>query len=289
LKIPKIKILITGSNGFLGRNLYKHLKTKQGFEVTGIDKDKSSTVDHCMDLSTLDKKDLDLLDTLVLESSVVYHFAASVGVDNIDIINSYMIDHNMLSLLDLYKPKVIYSSSSELYGDNLNAKETDNIIINPSRGGYPAQKFMTEQLLKALEIPHICVRFFNIIGPGQSAKQGFVIPRFIESINENKNIEVYQNSTRSFMDVRDAVQVLELLMFQDTNQTINIGNPENKITMLELAQLVKDVFNSESEIVLTNKREKEIKYRSPSVEKMNEIYTPKYSLQDTLEYIRINK
>jgi UDP-glucose 4-epimerase len=244
-----------------------------------------------MDLSNLSVDDFTILEKQIQKANVVFHFAASVGVDNIDIVNSYMIDHNILNLFEMYKPKVIYSSSSEVYGDRKTPMKEDDILkIDPKKGGYPTQKLMTEQMLKALDIPHIIVRFFNIVGPGQNAEQGFVIPRFIESALLEEPLEVYQpESVRSFMDIRDALEVLENLIYLEGNDVINIGNPDNKYNMKKAAKKVRKVFkkrfNYKPEIKITNKRSNEIKNRIPDITKMKKLYTPKYSLEDTIKYI----
>jgi UDP-glucose 4-epimerase len=278
-----IKVLITGSNGFLGRNLYKYLNNKKKYLVRGIDLVNS---DYNMDLSALNKSKYDILEDQIQKADVVFHFAASVGVDNINIVNSYNIDNNILKLFEFYKCKVIYSSSSEVYGSqNKPLKETSKLKIDSKKCGYPIQKLMTEQLLKSLNIPHTIIRFFNIIGPGQNPHQGFVIPRFIKSALSDKPIEVYQpESVRCFMDIRDVLPVLEKLIKSDID-IINIGNPKNEINMLELARMVKYITKSKSKIKIVKKRKNEIKNRIPNVDKMKELYKCKYSLRYTLENI----
>ena len=278
----KKQILITGSNGFIGSHLYNHL-VKEGYYVRGIDLQNS---DYNMDLSDLTDKDKEILEDIIIHSDIVFHLAASVGVDNINIINSYKIDNNLMELFRKYKPKVIYSSSSEVYGKSKKPmKESGKLKLPGIHNGYPVQKLMTENLLKAYKIPHTIIRFFNIIGPGQSAKQGFVIPRFIEASQNDKPIKVYQEkSVRTFMDIRDVLPVLEKLMYRDID-VINIGNPDNTYSILDVANMIKDVSKSDSKIIITDDRKSEIKYRLPDVSKMLQIHIPKYSLKDTIKWI----
>jgi UDP-glucose 4-epimerase len=270
----------------LGRSLYNYLDNEPEYNVVGIDLYNTPTCDYNMDLSTLSEKDYKILEKEVRKAHIVFHFAASVGVDNINILNSYMIDHNLLGLFEMYKPKVIYSSSSEIYGSRKEAvKETSAAELQYGKRGYPVQKLMTEEMLKALDIPHTIVRFFNIVGPGQNGEQGFVIPRFIESALLNKDIDVYQpESIRCFMDIRDALEVLEKLIHEDID-VLNIGNRKTEINMLELAKMIKYLTKSKSKIKTSGKRKNEIKYRIPDTSKMKNLYKCKYSLKDTIEYI----
>ena len=197
-----------------------------------------------------------------------------------------------MKILNKHKTKVIYASSSEVYGDNIDAKEDDIIKLIPKNNNYSIQKLMTEELLKAYDIPHIIVRFFNISGNNQS--KNFVIPRFVEKAKNNEDIIVYYNdecpngSFRTFMDIRDTVEVLEKLIFLDDNEEIiNVGNDENILDMHSLAEKIKAYFNSESQIILKKQRENEIKLRKPNIRKMIELtrYKPKYNIIDIIRNI----
>jgi UDP-glucose 4-epimerase len=270
----QINVLITGSNGLIGSHLYKFLDKNPKYHVRGIDLYNS---DYNMDLSKILPGQQDILEEQIRKADYVFHFAASVGVENINVMNSYDIDKNLLPLFAKYKTKVIYSSSSEVYGSSKKPlKETSKIKLHHSKNGYPVQKLMTENLLKAMEIPHITVRFFNVVGPKQKASHGFVIPRFIKNALEDKPINVYQKkSVRCFMDVRDAILLLELLMKKPfKGEVYNVGNPKNEISMLKLAKYIKYITKSKSKINITNDRKDEIKYRIPDCTKADSIFKP---------------
>jgi len=288
-KMKNTRILITGSNGLIGRNLYKHL-VKEGYHVRGIDLQNS---DYNMDLSDLNEIDRTILEDAIIHTDVVFHLAAQVGVDLCHnkgtMIISQEIDNNLFPLFEKYKPKVIYPSSSEVYGSNKkHVKETDDFKILNKSTGYSAQKLASEFLIRHYNFPFTIVRFFNVIGPGQSAENGFVIPRFIDSAITDKPLDVFQkNSTRAFMDIRDCVQVLEKLIHKDVD-TVNIGNPDNLVTMKKLAKIVKKITKSNSKINILSKRNEEIKYRVPDTTRMLKLmypWKPKYSLKDTIKWI----
>src|SRR5205085_4454677 len=96
------------------------------------------------------------------------------------------------------------------------------------------------------------VRPFNIAGPRQSPKGGFVLPRFIQQATVNESITVFGDGSalRAFTHVKDMVNGIVLTMERGApGEAYNIGNPANKISILELAKRVIALLGSESEIV----------------------------------------
>lgn len=294
-----MNILITGGAGFIGTHLYNHLKDEHN--VTRIDNFKTSeevkdVID--MDLSNLSEHEEVVLDYLVSMSDVVYHFASSIGVALINsdpsgtLMNSFKINNTLFPMFDKHKPKVIYASSSEVYGSSSTPmKESDNLVIGSPqesmRWGYASQKLMSEFLIKSYSFPHTIVRFFNVTGSGQSYKYGMVLPQFINRAIQGKKIEVFGSGEqiRSFCDVRDAVNVLELLITEMNGEILNIGNDDNTFTMTELAKAVKRLSKTDSQIVKEESKRKgyEIETRIPNIDKMKTIYTPRYTLGDIIE------
>lgn len=295
----RLNILITGGAGFIGTHLYNQLK--ENHNVTRIDNFKTSyripdVID--MDLGNLEDTQLEFIEGILSCTDVVYHFASSIGVDLIHndpkgtLMNSFNINNNLFPLFEKYQPKVIYASSSEVYGSrNTPMKESDDLIIgSPSdsmRWGYASQKLMSEFLIKSYSFPHTIVRFFNVTGVNQRANYGMVLPRFVESATSDEPLHVYGNGEqiRSFCDVRDAVNVLELLITEMEGEILNIGNPKNTISMISLATMTTDLSSSKSDVVMNRDERKgeEIHIRVPDCTKMNTIYTPIYTLKDIID------
>jgi len=292
-----MNILITGGAGFIGTHLYQHLKDKHN--IKRIDNFKTSLKTKGvipMDLSNLSREEISFIEDVLKETDVVFHFASSIGVDLIEkdpkgtLLNSFNINNNLFPLFEKYKPKVIYASSSEVYGSrDTPMKETDDLIIgspqNSMRWGYATQKLMSEFLIKSYSFPYTIVRFFNVTGKGQRGDYGMVLPRFIQSSKKGGVLTVYGDGEqkRSFCDVRDAVNVLELLLTEMDGEILNIGNDQNITTIKELSTKIVITTGKGNVVLKPTERPVDIQNRVPNIDKMKTIYTPKYSIEDIIK------
>jgi UDP-glucose 4-epimerase len=293
-----MKYLILGGAGFIGQNLAKRL-IKTGNEVIIID---SLFTSHKPDLNCefilgdITKIDIE---KYIKECPIIYFLAGSVGVDmivnqpqrcltnNIDLITT------LFPLFKKYKPKVIFSSTSEVYGDGPFAESNNLSIGSPEnlRWSYAASKLLTEFYLTSGNFPYIIARFFNIVGPGQLPNFGMVLPRFIKAAKNNDDLIVYGDGSqvRSFCHIEDTINIL--LQIQDLEEQIfNVGNDE-PITIKELAEKVIGLSGSKSQIKFVNPKEiyaenyGDINKRIPDLTKLKQtiIYTNKYSIDDIIK------
>jgi len=293
-----LKVLITGGSGFIGYNLYNHLKNKHN--VTIVDNFSTSVLRE--DTINLDiSKYSTELEELVKCTDVIYHFAGSVGVKKIDsefhdtLMNTLNINSTLFVLCSEYNKKVIYASTSEVYGNCKDAKETDFCkIASPDfgRGSYSCAKLMSEYLLKSYDFPSVICRFFGIVGKGQLPDYGMVLPNFIKNAKEGKDLLLYGDGqqSRCFCSIDDAIKMLELLLDDVHNGEIyNIGNSETDIKIIDLAKKVIQITQSTSEIVFKNPNEIfskdffEIDYRSPCTEKFDKYYKARYNIDDIIK------
>ncbi|MDD0854359.1 SDR family oxidoreductase [Halobacteriovorax sp. GB3] len=298
------KIIISGGHGFLGRALA--LKFKKKYKIVVIDRESNDEtqgdVIYRWDMAKLEDEQLKQLESEIKSCDVFIHFAASVGVSKINddpkkaIRDDHAISSYLFPLLEKYKKKIIFSSTSEVYGNRENCTEGDVLQIGDPeilRWGYAAHKLMSEFLIKAHNLEHTIIRPFNITGKGQTHRYGMVLPTFIHKAKNAKAIEVFGNGnqTRSFCDIRDFVNVLELIIEENlfNNETINIGSDENFITINELATLLKEYYYPE---LIINYREfkevysnsmDDIIYRSPNIDKLKKHYQPQFSIQDIIK------
>lgn len=294
-------IIITGGAGFIGGNLARH-HTSIGDTVTIIDNFQTS---HKTDKlpGTVIEQDLTsfkIPDKLLRDADLVYHMASSVGVKFVDLYPDHVIQSmmkmnlNLLPQFEKHKCRVIFASTSEVYGNNSDAKENDNLQIgNPEklRWGYACGKLMTEFLLKTYTFPSTVARFFNITGPGQLSTHGMVLPTFIEKAKSNQDIIVHGSGkqTRSFCDIRDAINMLDIISSADhIGETYNIGNSDNLVTILDLARQVVDVTESSSNIIREDYTSHfsdqfcDIFSRNPNISKISKYYKPKYNINDII-------
>lgn len=307
-----MRILITGGTGFIGSNLTKRL-LQDGHKIIIIDNQFTSDVRNISDILTevtyynLDLSDstiIDTLDGILKDIDICYHFAASIGVRLVHdkpaetLQNSFKINNNLFPLFEKHKIKVIFSSTSEIYGETTKktgSKETDVLkILAPGkpRGSYACSKLMSEFLIKSYSFPNVIVRFFNIVGKNQVPDYGHVLPKFIEQAKAGNSLTIFGDGTqvRSYCDIRDAVEMLTLLIDDIHNDEIyNIGNDKNVYTVFELAKNVLEVLNSKSELRLItfndafNENFEEIYIRFPDTSKIKQYYECKYSLRDVIE------
>ena len=251
------------------------------------------------DIQVISKKEIDSYKVSNVKSSAD-HAMLFQEKPKETFLNSTKINDNLFPLFEKHQVKVIFSSTSEVYGETKNrdgSKETDHLEIHPvqkPRGSYACSKLFSEFMLRAHTFPTVIVRFFNIVGPTQVPDYGHVLPRFIECAANNVTVPVYGSGrqVRSFCDIRDAVEMLILLIGNEHNGEIyNIGNDANICDVSTLAQEVIKVVGSKSFIehiafkdALGDQFE-EIYIRYPNTDKINKYYTCKYNLQDIIKNI----
>lgn len=289
-------ILITGSSGFIGSNLYQYL-INNNFEVFGVDLCKSKYSDAVMDLTIYDKN----FEQLVNDSDLVIHLAASVGVD--DLINpkeffnnSYNIDYNVLNLCKKYNKKIIYTSTSEVYGDCIEANEDSDfgIVKNSDRTEYAVQKLNSEFFIKNNFNDYIILRPFNIIGQNQN-KTKSVFHKFIEKAKNNEHLiinydpETNVSPTRQFCLIDDFCEYVKRLIVNNSNGIYNIGNPNNEIKIRKLAELIVNLAYSQSLIIKQPWKNNfhDIVIRSGNFDKIQKEtnFYPKYNLEKIITRI----
>lgn len=296
-----MNVLITGGAGFIGKNLAIALSS-QGHNVTVLDK-RQTTIEnvnlHVCDLTTIPHV---ALLNILNDVDIVYHLACVVGVKNYDnrvatsVITDNLIDNKIIAAAQETSKRLIYTSSSEVYNNCVDATEDDMLTIgspsNHLRWGYACNKLMTEFLLKCNNISETVVRPFNITGSGHSSTTGMVLPRFIHSAKFNKDITLYGDGeqTRSLCDIRDAINMLTCVSADaHVGMTYNIGNDTNQITIKNLAERVIQLTGSRSKIKYVNRSKvfntdvPDINTRTPNINKIKKYYTPKYGINQIIE------
>lgn len=269
-----MKYLITGGAGFIGSHLAESLLA-QGDEVTLLDDlstgrlgniENARRASNCrfVEGSVLDTG---LLSELVAEVDAVYHLAAAVGVELVVKDPVHTIETNVHGTENVFacagktNVRVIMASTSEVYGraDRPLFCETDDLLIGPPklyRWSYAASKALDEYLAlayyKEKRLSPVIVRMFNTVGPRQTGDYGMVLPRFISQALAGKPITVYGDGeqSRCFCHVRDCVRALQALANnkEADGEIFNVGSNDS-VTIKELANLVKNVTGSSSEIV----------------------------------------
>ena len=269
-----MRVLITGGAGFIGSHL-ADAYLKRGDEVLVIDDLSTGTIDNIQHLKanpkfqyTIDSvHNQPVTAELVDQSDIVVHLAAAVGVKLIVESPVRTIETNVrgtevvLALANKKQKRVLIASTSEVYGLSADVpfREDGNLVMGATTKGhwsYACSKAIDEFLALAYwrekKLPTTIVRLFNTVGPRQTGRYGMVIPTFVKQALAGRPITVYGNGkqTRCFGYVGDVVGALIKLMDtpDSVGQVFNIGSGE-EISILQLAEKVKELTNSSSEIV----------------------------------------
>ena len=296
------RFLITGGAGFIGSNLADKLAEDSNNQIVVVDNLLTGRRDYngAKDNLKFIKADVNNFNEI---SSVfyggfdyVYHYAAVVGVERTlkyPVLVLKDID-GIKNVLELSKntgvKRVLYASSSEVYGEPVELPQHEETTPLNSRLPYAVVKNIGESFLRSYKyeygLDYTIFRFFNTYGPRQSTD--FVMSRFLDAAMKGEDIPVYGDGsqTRTFCYVTDNVEAT-IKVIDDKNtidQVVNVGN-DNELTILELAQKIIEKTNSSSKIVnLPPLKEGDMTRRQPDASKMKKILArPMTSLDEGIE------
>ncbi len=290
--MKKEKILISGGAGNIGSALVDRLIRSDKYEVVILDNLLTGSMRKLPnDLKgnwsfikgDVNKKS-DISEVMLSNQfDYVYHYAAMVGVQRtqenpVAVLRD--ID-GIKNILDLSKntgvKRVIYSSSSEVYGEPVHVPQNEIDTPLNSRVPYAVVKNVGESFLRSYQqefgLNYSIYRFFNTYGPRQS--RDFVVSKFIASALKNEMISIYGEGrqTRTFCYIDDNIDTTIKCLEEDlmVNDVVNIGSSE-VITILDLAKLIIELTNSKSEIsFLPPLKDGDMNRRQPDNSKMKNI------------------
>ncbi|MFA7692117.1 MAG: NAD-dependent epimerase/dehydratase family protein [Candidatus Hydrogenedentes bacterium] len=293
-----MRILVTGGAGFIGSHLCEALNA-QGHKVFVLDDLSTGRFENiealpdltCVIDSTLNQ---DIVRDLVREVDVVFHLAATVGVQLVvnhpirTIVNNIQGTEIVLEETSRYRRRLLITSTSEVYGKGSREvfHENDDRVIGAThlhRWCYAASKALDEFLALAYwrekRHPVVIARLFNTVGPRQTGRYGMVIPSFIRQALLNESLTVFGDGkqSRCFAYVGDVVPALITLMERTDirGEVFNIGNNQS-ITMEELAVKIIEHTGSKSDIRYVPYEQaygpgyEDMRYREPSLKKIHD-------------------
>jgi UDP-glucose 4-epimerase len=294
-----LKILITGGAGFLGSHLTDALLAR-GDEVTILDMGSDLKVRQNLGNPRFryvrdSVLNTEILDGLILRCDLVYHLAAVVGVehyvgDPYEVLNVNINGtQEVLRLAYKHNRKVVFSSTSEVYGRNprLPFREDDDRVLGSTRIDrwcYSTSKAAAEHFCFAyhrLGLPVVVLRYFNVYGPRLDKMDvGRVITVFMGQVLRGEPVTVIGDGsqTRCFTYVEDAIRATVEAGLTDraVGQILNVGN-EVEVSIRVLAETMIRIAGSSSSIRFVPQQAvygdsyEDVPRRVPCVKRMREI------------------
>ena len=298
------RVLVTGGAGFLGSHLCANL-LEQGCEVICLDNLYTGTKRNIYPLLNEPNFEFmrhDITFPLYLEVDEIYNLAcpaSPIHYQNDPVQTTKVNVHgaiNMLGLAKRVKAKIFHASTSEVYGDPEVHPQPESYrgSVNPigPRSCYDEGKRCAETLffdyLRQHKLRIKVARIFNTYGPNMHPYDGRVVSNFILQALQNKPLTVYGDGSqsRSFCYVDDLIDGFLRLMQSSDDFTgpVNLGNPV-EFDMIELAEQVKELTNSKSEIIYEPLPEDDPRQRQPDITlAKNKLgWEPKVPLREGLE------
>ena len=237
----------------------------------------------------------------------IYNLASPASPKDFDemplfILRTSAIGHeNLLKLATEKKARILFASTSEVYGDALEHPQREtyfgNVNTIGARSCYDEAKRYGEALSmtyhREFQTDIRIIRIFNTYGPRMNPVDGRIIPNFFSQALTKKPLTIYGDGsqTRSFCYVSDMTEGMYSIMQGNFDRPINIGNPIER-TVFEMANIVNKLTSNDAGHEFRELPENDPKQRRPDISRAKEVlgWEPKVSLEDglnlTLEYFQ---
>jgi len=269
-----MKFAVTGGAGFVGNNIVKLLVSK-GHSVKVIDnlhtgkKENLKEVLEKIEFYNEDIRNLSKLESILKDVDGIFHEAAlTIVQESFDKTKEYFDvnvkgTENIFKIAEKFKKKVVYASSSSIYGDTEQIVIKESSIrnpINPYGQTKLEDEFLAEKYVsKGLNV--IGLRYFNIFGKGQTGSYAGVITQFIRKLNDKKSPIIFGDGLqiRDFIHVSDIAEANLSAMLSNTNSGFfNIGTGVGT-KIIDLAKVMIKIFDEKFEPVFQDSLKGDVK------------------------------
>ena len=298
------KAIVTGGAGFIGSHLAEEL-ARRGYQVVILDDLSTGKMENIKGLLDKDNVtfvqgsigDLSLLKRLFRNIDFVFHQAAISSVprsiENPLATNETNVTGTLNVLLaakDSGVKKVIYASSTAVYGDTPTLPQKEEMMPNP-QSPYAITKLIGEYYCQVFQavycLPTVSLRYFNVYGPKQDPNSDYaaVIPRFIKRVSKGKSPIIFGDGeqTRDFAFVTDVVRANISAAESDATGVFNIGQGR-RVTINELARLIIHIMNKDLGVIYQGARPGDIRHSLADINKARLFgYEPQYDLERGLK------
>ncbi|MBZ2166576.1 SDR family oxidoreductase [Methanobacterium spitsbergense] len=294
------KVVVTGGLGFIGSHLIERLNENN--DVVIVDNQSSGDIKNIKDFD-FTKIDTNLgditkmnLENIFEGADYVFHMAAMTSVTQsvVDPIGCNEINvTGTLKVLEAARKcgvkKLVFSSSSAVYGETESLPISEKIPINPL-SPYAVAKATGELYCNVYSeiygLPTVSLRYFNVFGPRQDPESDYapVIPIFVDKLLKNETPVIYGDGeqTRDFVHVKQVVKANILSAESKETGVFNIGLGKST-SINQLFELVKNTMGKDIEPKYEDARAGEIKHSFADISKARSIgYVPKGDFVDDL-------
>ncbi len=307
-----MKYIVTGGAGFIGSHIVENL-VQNNQEVVILDNLLSGTLSNIEPFLKKDTvsfvkgsiTDLPLLTKTFEGADGIFHEGAIASVPR-SIANPVATNEAnvtgtlnvLVAARDCGVRKVLFASSSSVYGNSLTLPKHEDMIPHPL-SPYAVSKLAGEEYLKVFSevygLKTLSLRYFNVFGPRQDPKSEYsaVIPKFITGILNHKSLTVYGDGgqTRDFTYVKDVVQANIKAMQSDAQGVFNVAYCK-RIDLNELASLIMEITGITVPIMYEPPRTGDVRDSLADITRAQDAfgyapeYTVKTGLTETIEWYR---
>jgi UDP-glucose 4-epimerase len=276
-----MKFAVTGGAGFVGNNIVKLLVSK-GHDIVVIDnlhtgkKENLEEVLEKIEFFNEDIRNISKLESILKDVDGIFHEAALTIVQESFQKEKEYFDvnvkgtENIFKIAKKFKKKVVYASSSSIYGDTKEIPIKENFErkpINPYGQTKLEKEFLAEKYTKE-GVSIIGLRYFNIFGNGQTGSYAGVITQFIRKLKENKSPIIFGDGSqiRDFIHVSDIAKANLSAMLSETNSgffNIGTGIP---VKIKDLAKIMIKIYEKDFEPIFQNALEGDVKKSQANTE-----------------------
>ncbi len=264
-----MNISVTGAAGLIGKNIVKKLALK-GHKVKAMDFREKFNRDQKY-IKFLKDKNVEIIfgsilnkencKKLVNDSNLIIHLAAVLGVKNTEKKRKYCLNvnfdgtKNIIKLIKGKKKRIIFASSSEVYGEPEKNPIDENSKLN-GKSIYAISKILSEKEIiknskKGKNFTYTILRFFNTYGEDQVAQ--FLIPKFINNVKKKKSLIINGNGNqlRGYLYVDDVVDGIYSVLNKldiSKNKIYNLGNSSEVFNIYQVAKKILKLSKSKNKI-----------------------------------------
>jgi nucleoside-diphosphate-sugar epimerase len=307
-----MKYLVTGGAGFIGSNLVEEL-VRRGESIRVLDNYSSGKKENLVDFAEQieliegDIRNYNIVRDAVSDIDVILHQAALPSVPrsiNDPITTNEVNVSGTLNVLNAAKDakvkRVVFASSSSVYGDAPELPKHEGMIPNPL-SPYAVSKLAGEKYCNVFSsvygLETVALRYFNVFGPKQdpTSQYSAVIPKFINSLLNNKRPIIYGDGeqSRDFTFVANVVNANILASTKENLSGIVMNSAcHGRITLNELVAIINEILGKNISPIYQDERTGDIKHSFASIElaKAKLDYMPivpfKEGLNYTIEYYK---